>query len=413
MQTIPENIDVAIIGAGPAGTMAAALLKKAGFSVAIIERDYHPRFVIGESLLPRCNHLLADAGLLADVAKRDYIVKHGAVFKFGNLQTRFDFSDGLPGEWKTTFQVPRDDFDLTLAQSVSRKGVKIFYGYEVRSFAETDDGAELGIVDTEGESGSVIKAKFVVDASGYGRVLPRLLGLEGKPELPDRVSLFAQFEGDIHPEGNEAGDIWITLTASGAWIWMIPFGNGRTSVGVVASSEIINAAGKTHKEQLHAILNSEPDVQKRLQDARQVQPARRIEGWSKAVTRFSGKHWVLVGNASEFLDPVFSSGISLAFESATLAARLIERTLHNEKVDWDEEYTATMERAIQVFRVFINAWYKGDLQRIFFADKDAPGIKQSITSVLAGYVLDTKNTKNSILRNPEGALSALLKSLDH
>ena len=188
MQT---EVDVLIIGAGPAGSSAAALLHKQGFKLLVVEKQIFPRFVIGESLLPHCMDLLKEAELLDAVEAQGFIHKCGAVFLRGDETCNFDFSDQFTAGWKYTFQVPRADFDKTLADTVAARGVEIFYGHGVTAISFNKDGAVVTIEPPD-KSVRKISARFVLDCSGYGRVLPRLLDLEKPTSFPTREALFTR-----------------------------------------------------------------------------------------------------------------------------------------------------------------------------------------------------------------------------
>ncbi|MCK5916242.1 MAG: FAD-dependent monooxygenase, partial [Deltaproteobacteria bacterium] len=218
--------DVLIIGAGPSGTTAAALMKKEGFDAVIVEKQQFPRFVIGESLLPRCMDLLEEAGMLQAVKERNYIVKNGAVF-YRNDQCRgFNFNEQFTPGWDFAYQVPRDDFDQVLAASAEAQGVEILWQKTVTDVEFNDEGVITTICDEDGNE-ALIRSRFIFDASGYGRVLPTLLDLEAPSSLPLRQSLFTHVTGDIRPEGGEEGKIWICiLPEENSWLWIIPFSNG-------------------------------------------------------------------------------------------------------------------------------------------------------------------------------------------
>ncbi len=169
---------------------------------------------------------------------------------------------------------------------------------------------------------------------------------------------------------------------------------------------MLEAGGATDRERLRHFIATDPNAQKRLGNVSQVMKTMRLEGWSAAVTKFWDKGWVLTGNASEFLDPVFSSGVTLALESSHRAAKLASRQLKGEAVDWEKDYAKVMDQAVGVFRVFIETWYSEELQRLLLAPDKADKIKRAITAVLGGYVLDERNP---FVRDPRGTLNAALK----
>jgi flavin-dependent dehydrogenase len=387
--SIDAPVDVLVIGAGPAGTAAAALLHRAGLSVRIVEKLHFPRFVIGESLLPHCMDVLDAAGLLDAVKARGYLVKNGALFFRGGQRCSFDFSEGFTPGWGWTWQVPRADFDKTLADAVEAMGVPVHYGHEVTA-ASFEGAPVLSVRDEEGR-GHELRPRFVIDASGYGRALPRLLDLEQPSQLPPRRALFTHLSGDRRPPGPDEGRIWICVHPQDAWLWIIPFSTGKTSVGAVARPAFFEQFPGDPEAQLRAILRTEPAACDRLADGHFEFEPRTLDGYSISVKRLSGPGYCLVGNATEFLDPVFSSGVTLALESAHRAAGLVTRELAGERPDWDVEYAAHMMRGIDVFRTFVTRWYDGALPSILFADGKTPELSSHICSVLAGYVWDQNN----------------------
>lgn len=386
-----RSADVVVIGAGPSGAMASVMLKRAGFDPLVLEKAEFPRFIIGESLLPRCMDLLEEAGMLEDVQARGYILKTGAVFRQNEKECTFNFGEQFSCGWNYTFQVPRDDFDLTLARSAEKQGVPILWKHEVSAVRFDDDGALVTVQTPEGETLEV-RAKFVLDASGYGRVLPRLLDLERPSSLPYRESIFTHVTGDVRPAGDAEGRIWICILPEQSWLWIIPFSNGKTSVGLVARPGFLEALpGESLDEKLRAAFALEEGARKRLANVEFVFPTQKISGYSASVSRFTGKGYALLGNATEFLDPVFSSGVTLALESANRAAKTLIRQLSGEEVDWDKEYTAYMAQGVEAFRTYVNAWYDEKLPTVFFNKNQPPSIRTQICSVLAGYVWDDAN----------------------
>ena len=384
------DVDVLIIGAGPAGAIAAAVLQREGFRLLVVEKQTFPRFVIGESLLPHSMDLLQDAGLLDTVERQGFMKKYGAVFRRGDETCNFDFANQQGPGWKYTYQVTRADFDKTLADAVAAKGVEICYGHGVTAVDFDDTQARVKVAKPDGSS-RTISAKFVLDCSGYGRVLPRLLDLEQPATLPVRESLFTHVTGDVRPEGREEGKVWICVHPGGAWIWVIPFSNGKTSVGAVAEPEFFRRYPGEPEKQLRDIIMSDPNAAARLGKVKFVFTPQRISGYSCAVKKMWGPRFALAGNATEFLDPVFSSGVTLALESADRAARVLTRHLRGEAVDWETEYADYVMQGVDTFRSYVTAWYDNKLPQIFFAAQRNPDIMRQICSVLAGYVWDKSN----------------------
>ncbi len=400
------NADVLVIGAGPAGSVAGSLLARQGHRVITLEAGTLPRFQIGESLLPRCNDILASAGLLDAVVARGYQPKNAALFLDGERRERFCFAEVFPGQRTQTFQVPRDDFDQTLSTTARAHGVDVRFNHKVEGVELDRDQVSLSVVDLEADRRVQLRARFVLDCSGYGRVLPRLLALEKPSEIPPRVALFTWVEGDDRPSGDLEGDIWICIHPRGAWGWIIPFSNGRSSVGLVMTQSDYDSVPGCDRDRLFTLLHEDPNVRARLRRASPVLKTTRLGGWSAAVTQLHGPGWAVTGNAAEFLDPVFSSGVTLALESSSAAAGLIHRSLRGEAVDWEADYAAVVKQAVGVFKVFVRSWYEGELPRVLLRPDKSPAIKQAITAVLGGYVTDEANP---FVRDAEKTLSALVK----
>jgi flavin-dependent dehydrogenase len=400
------DIDVLIIGAGPAGSVAGSILARHRHRVVTLEAGTFPRFQIGESLLPRSNDILAEAGLLESVVARGYQAKNAALFLQGRLRERFCFAEVFPGQRTQTFQVPRSDFDQTLATTARQYGVDIRFNQRVDAVEFDAEGALVTATDVETEQRNQVRAGFVLDCSGYGRVLPRLLQLERPSVITPRVALFTWVEGDKRPAADREGDIWICIHPRGAWAWIIPFSNGRTSVGLVMEPEVYDSIQGCDRDRLFKLLFEDENIKERLQRAVPVLKTSKLQAWSSAVERLHGPRWALTGNAAEFLDPVFSSGVTLALESAARAAALVHRALTGEPVDWGTEYDGMVLKAVGVFKAFVRSWYAGELQKVLLRLNKTDAIKRSITAILGGYVLDSSNP---FVRDPERALAALLK----
>lgn len=401
MKTI--KTDVLIIGAGPAGALAAALLHREKIPLIVVEKQTFPRFVIGESMLPSSMNLLQDSGLLAAVEKQDFLRKHGAVFLRGDRMCNFDFSEQSGDGWEYTYQTPRADFDKSLIDAVVARGADVRFQHSITAVNFSPAHARA-TMEHNGKTLEV-QSKFILDCSGYGRVLPRLLRLETPSSMLPRAAQFTHVTGDRRPGGREEGKIWVCVHPGGAWIWIIPFRNGRTSVGVVASPEFFDQFPGGAERQLRAILKGEENASKRLDGMEILFPPRRITGYSCAVKQLYGDRFALAGNASEFLDPVFSSGVALAMSSAQRATQLLIRKLRGGMVDWQVEYADYLTNGVNTFRAYINGWYDGRLPAIFFTEqRHNLEIKRQICSALAGYVWDRSNP---YVRRPDRALTAL------
>lgn len=394
-QNTTEQYDVVIIGAGPSGSVAASLLAADGMSVLILEKQYFPRFSIGESLLPQCMEFLKEAGLeqaLDKYAKEfGFQYKNGAAFHKKGKNSSFDFTEKFSEGRGTTYQVKRGLFDKLLADETEKKGVSIRYGHQVNSVASLEPEVILDVSD-DNEQPYQVKAKFLLDASGFGRVLPRLLDLELPSDFPIRHSYFSHFKDGINCPGFDRDKILITVNPnhSDVWYWLIPFSDGSASVGVVGLPERFDETLPAI-DTLQAFIAQDANLQRLLKNATPLQDARVIKGYSADVTKLWGKNFALLGNAGEFLDPVFSSGVTIAMKSASLAAPLVKKQIQGSKVDWESEYAQPLKFGVDTFRCFVEAWYNESFQNVVYHDQHDDSVRRMISSILAGYAWDEKN----------------------
>ena len=387
---IQKQVDVLVIGAGPSGTIAASIMHQSGLSVQIVEKMVFPRFVIGESLLPRCMEALEEAKFLDAVKAKHFQQKDGAKFVMDGQICDFNFSQQFTPGWTWTWQVPRADFDKTLADECVKMGIPLQYETEVVNIQIFDDHSLTTVKTADGQI-ETIQAKFIVDGSGYGRVIPRLFGLERQSSQAPRKTLFCHMTDPNRSEAVEPNRITIYVHNATTWIWVIPFSNGNTSVGYVGSPEFYEKFTGTPEEQFRKLIDAQPELKERFGNSEMLWEPRTLQSWSSTTDTFYGKGFVLTGNVTEFLDPVFSSGVTLASVSAQLAANMVIRQLRGEQVDWSNDYMKKMQLGVDVFRTYVNGWYDGTLFDIFFAENRNPEIMSQICSVLAGYVWDENN----------------------
>lgn len=387
-----ENRSVVVIGAGPSGAIAATLLKRKGHDVLIVERQRFPRFSIGESLLSHCLDFIEEAGMLEAVQVAGFQTKHGAAFGWGERYTEFDFREKFTEGHGSTYQVQRADFDKLLADQAELQGVEIRYEEEIIAADFSSPRPQLHVRCQDGREYAV-EADFVLDASGYGRVLPRLLDLEAPSGFPLRRAVFTHIQDNIDDPGFDRDKILITTHPElrDVWYWTIPFSNGRCSLGVVASAERYEARPLDLDACLKELVLEAPNLKRILEHAKWDTPARLIGGYSANVKALHGPGFALLGNAAEFLDPVFSSGVTIAMRSASMAASALHRQLSGEAVDWETEFAAPLKRGVDTFRTYVEGWYDGTFQDVIYYEQAQPEIRRMISSILAGYAWDTRN----------------------
>jgi flavin-dependent dehydrogenase len=385
-----KSVEVLIIGAGPSGCVSAAYLKNNNVDVEIIEKANFPRFVIGESLLPKCMEHFEEVGLLDCLMERNYEKKYGARFLKKGDVCNFDFSKKHGEGWDWTWQVPRDDFDATLAKQVQKIGVPIEFESEVIDVGFDGSVSQTKVRDKNGNI-RTIKANFIIDSSGFGRVLPRLLDLDIPSKLPKHSSIFTQVKETKRPIGKEGTMITFDIVDTQVWFWVIPFSNGNTSIGFVGPTEFINSFHGNSSEMLSEMLKLSPYYYERFIDLDFLYEPKMIQNIAKSVKQLYGPGYALTGNSAEFLDPVFSSGVTFATESGLLAAKLAFREINKENVDWEKEYTEHIKAGVDVFSSYVREWYTGNLQKLFFHKSENKKLKEQICAVLAGYVWDKTN----------------------
>jgi flavin-dependent dehydrogenase len=400
--------DVLIIGGGPAGSIAAKKLADKGYSIVVIEKVKFPRFVIGEALLPRCNQLLEEAGMLDEVTRAGFQFKGGVAFENEKNDLKIvHFEQNMGQAHNSSFQVRREIFDEILLDEAKNAGAQVIMESEVTGY---DENRNIVTVIHKDRCEEKYHAKKVIDASGYGRVLPRLLDLDSQSPLKLRDAIFCRVKNDIRPDDGTEGYIYVYIVGNNdAWIWNIPLNETETSVGIVCSDVYYRSFNMNEDQFWDHIIEKNSQSRQRYRNAEKINDVGFIGGYSANVTKMFGKNFVMVGNATEFLDPVFSSGVTLALESGAKVADLIMEEFQGEEVDWQREYQDYMMIGVNVFREYVEAWYDGRLQSILFSNKlTSDKMERKIISVLSGYVWDEKNM---FVHSPTESVNAIYEIL--
>ena len=405
-----EFVEVLVIGAGPSGCVSSAYLHQHGAKVKVVEKTKFPRLVVGESLIPRVMDHFEEAGLFEALDKQGFEKKWGARFMRGDEVCIFDFSNKFGEGWDWTWQVPRADFDDVLAKAAQRKGVDIEFETEVIGVEFQGSNSITTVRNKNGET-KEIHAKFIIDSSGYGRVLPRLLDLEKPSKLSPHSAIFSHVKDINRKPGTEGTLISFDIIETEVWLWVIPFSDGNTSLGIVGNTEFIEKLleNRCTTEALKKAIQLSDYYVERFGDLEFLFEPRHLKDYSCSVKKLFGDGFALTGNASEFLDPVFSSGMAFATESGILSAKLALRELQGETVDWQKEYADYILYGVDVFSTYVKEWYTGNLQELFFHQPENPDVKRKICAVLAGYVWNKDNPfvkkHDHVIRN----LAALIR----
>jgi flavin-dependent dehydrogenase len=391
-------IDAVVVGGGPAGSVCAARLASLGRTVVVLERDHHPRFHLGESLLPNSLGVLEAIGVLGDVRAR-FLVKNGARFVDGTdaaRSTRYAFADAFRVRWEHAFEVPRDEFDELLFRRAGTCGAELREGWEATRVLR--DGARVTGVEARAPDGEIheVPARVVVDATGRDAMIARAGHDTKRMAHLDRTALFTQVRGGWRDAGDREGDIQIVVAGEAGercWWWLIPFADGRTSVGAVVSSAWVRRRreGTTGPEGLFdAALGEAPTVVQMLRGAERLFAPRATADFSFRVDHLHGEGWLVLGDAAGFIDPLFSTGAHLAMNGALKAAGAIDDALARGDLSpgrfdaWERE----MRAGADLFVGAVQAFYAGDLVSYLFAEPQHPFLRRAITSLLAGDVFD-------------------------
>lgn len=386
--------DVVIIGAGPAGSVAAALLNKQGFNVCVLEKQHFPRFVIGESLLPYAMDVLDEAGLLHAVreAMLGFQYKNGFAFSWGDRYTSFNFLDKFSAGHNFAFNVQRADFDKLLIDEAEKRGVAVRYGETVKRFDNEGDTVMLAV---EREDGTVydMEARFVLDASGFYRALPRLMNWELPPQTVIRQVHFTHIDDRITSPKFDRNKNLVCIHPEhrDIWVWLIPFANGRSSIGVVGEEHYFRH--ESTAAILKGIVAEIPFLAEILADAEWDNgfPFRYLPGYTTKGKGLYGRHFALLGASGEFLDPVFSSGVTIAVQSAKLAAACVAKELRGQRPDWKNEFAVPLMSGVTAFGSYIQGWYDGRFQDLVFDVDKNSDTGRMVCAILAGYAWDKEN----------------------
>ena len=385
------NADVVVLGAGPTGCALGAYLARRGAKVTLVDAVERPQGVVGESMLPGAALVFEELGL--DLS--GFAVKRGAVFCQDGAAVRFDFSEAESARYTHAWQVQREVFDLRWRDVARREGCAIVY-------AEAQD-LDLRTHTLRTSAGD-LRADRVVDAGGRAMWLSRKLGLRVGDERLKNAAVGTRMSGVKQLDPDTPGDITICCIPGG-WIWIIPFGGGLASVGVVMSPACTLTG--TAEERLKAAIALSPDATARLCDATRVLPLRGLQDFTATSTAFYGDGFALCGDAATFIDPVFSSGVLLGL----YGARQLAAALDGGDLDaWQAEYRA----GAGVFRKVIDHWYAGDFMTVALAPKhfQKPYYRTGIVSLLAGDVYNPTRRTPREMADRMGALAAMLRAGD-
>ncbi len=329
---VGQSYDVIVLGAGPAGVTCATLLAEAGKSVLVLERELMPRFHVGESLLPKTYPTLKRLGLLEKMKQSAFPKKYSVQFvtEMGKLTQPFYFDEYIPHESSQTWQVERAGFDLMLAENGVQKGAVVRTGAHVIDVLFDKDraiGAKVKLKNGQAGEEEVreIACEVLVDATGQSAFLANRLKMRESDPLLQKGTVWSYFEGAIRDEGKDEGATIIMQTkGKKSWFWYIPLSDDTVSVGCTGSMKyMFPGDGSTPEQIFERELAKCPEMKRRIENSKQVTEFKVTKDFTYRAKQTAGPGWVLIGDAFGFIDPVYSSGILLAFASGEFAADAI------------------------------------------------------------------------------------------
>ena len=395
-----DHYDVVVVGGGPAGTTFGQYMRRSGHDVLVVERDRHPRFCVGESLLPATMPIWRDLGLTERFEKAGFVRKYGAYFCFedGRDPEYFHFPDASRRVADYAWEVPRGAFDQLLWDAALEAGVSCVDQTAVRDIVFEGNRATGVDVRLADGSSARVTARLVADCSGRSTLFGRKLGTRKRDPHLDKVALYCHYDDVIRSSGTDAGTIAIVATPFG-WMWLIPFSGGAASVGALIDLPWFSErrkAGRSRQAIWDEILSGVPAVSTRLTGADRTRPVEASADFQYRLRRLAGDGWVVIGDAGGFLDPVFSSGVHLAVTAARNASRAAVTSLARGRLPRARDFAgyARMSRAaLWVYSRFIYAWYDPAFREVFMRPpRGKPGVellKREVISVLAGCVSPT------------------------
>jgi flavin-dependent dehydrogenase len=379
--------DAAIIGGGPAGATAGYVLAREGLRAVILEKDRFPRHHIGESLLPRTMGLYRRLDLLPLLRAERFIPKYGAhiVANDGSCEIEFDFFTGNTDPDLVAWEVERERFDQILLDHARNRGAEVREGAMVLD-AKTSE-SEPCRLRVRGEAGeSTVEARWVIDASGQGSLLAKLHGLRVQHPSYHKLAVYARYRGMTRREGRKAGNVDLVL-GPGGWFWLIPLRDDLSSVGFVSSQARWKDSGLAAEEFLADAIRRSPFVARRLAGAERASPCWSASNYSYTTKALRGPGFVLAGDAAEFLDPIWSTGVMLAMRSGERAALALARAVRSGRPltsDAFERYESTFRRWAAIHFGMIDAWYAPGFAEVLLNKRNTLGVADAVTRLLAG-----------------------------
>lgn len=385
---VSPDYDVLVIGAGPAGSTAAALARQRGLNVGVVEKERFPRFRIGESLLPHGNAILRESGVWPKVERAGFLKKHGAFFFLseGSAKKEVIFSEGMIPGLDYAYQVERAKFDALLLDHARELGAEIFLESTVRSVSTSAEGCRALVKTPAGER--TVTARWLLDGSGRDNGFSCELKREmDPPRLTRRVAIYSHFRNVSRAPGYAAGHTVVVRLADG-WFWLIPIDHEKTSVGLVTTVDAVRQRKTRPAETFNEVVAASPKLRELMAGAEAVLPFQVTTDYSYFRRNLADERMLLIGDAGGFFDPIFSSGVYVATYSAKRAIELIHRADKAQRALTPAEargYTREMKQHAGVFEKLIRTFYDNASFSVFMDSHPPLRMGCALNSIVAGH----------------------------
>ncbi|MBV9275611.1 MAG: tryptophan 7-halogenase [Verrucomicrobia bacterium] len=378
-----RRFDVAVIGGGPAGSVAGSVLAGHGRSVVILEKEKFPRFQVGESTIPASLETLHRIGVKEKIDQAGFLIKHGGeiVSACGSARAKFLFKNGLNPRWKSAYQIDRMTFDDILLKHAQGLGCDVQEGTAVESVDFTPSGVVLRCKN----AGEALEAAYVIDCSGRTSFLANRFGLKQPFPHLKKFCVYSYFERAGH--SNDPNDAFTRMIrAKDCWFWVIPIAEGRLSIGAVMDLDTFRAMKSSPEQVLARCIEEQPEVRQWVENTTRYLPVYATADFSYAVKRLFGDRWVLAGDAAGFIDPVFSSGIYIAIYSGEKAGDAVNSALADPagRTNAFRRYERAVQKRFRSYLKLSSAWYTKEFIEIFLHPREVLNVVAIVNSVLGG-----------------------------